>query len=124
MRGKSLDFTRAIEICKVAEQTQQHLRDIPEGEARKVEIEEIISTGNYSSRNLQSSGNYRQGSAGRNLRNSQTSRNSAPTGNRNFRQANCGRCGGQHQQGRCPAYGKVSRRCKKVNYFVLMCRSK
>ncbi|UYV76706.1 hypothetical protein LAZ67_14001842 [Cordylochernes scorpioides] len=36
---------------------------------------------------------------------------------------NCKKCGGTHPIRRCPAYGKICKKCKKANHFAKCCRS-
>ena len=36
----------------------------------------------------------------------------------------CHRCGKSHDQGNCPAYGKTCDKCKGINHFKAVCRSK
>ena len=36
----------------------------------------------------------------------------------------CHRCGKSHERGNCPAYGKICDRCKGINHFKAVCRSK
>ena len=36
----------------------------------------------------------------------------------------CGKCGKSHERGNCPAYGKTCNRCKGINHFKAVCRSK
>ena len=36
----------------------------------------------------------------------------------------CGKCGKSHEWGNCPAYGKTCDRCKGINHFKAVCRSK
>ena len=36
----------------------------------------------------------------------------------------CGKCGKSHEQGNCPAYGKTCNKCKGINHFKAVCRSK
>ena len=36
----------------------------------------------------------------------------------------CGKCGKSHEWGNCPAYGKSCNRCKGINHFQAVCRSK
>ena len=36
----------------------------------------------------------------------------------------CGKCGKSHERGNCPAYGKSCNRCKGINHFQAVCRSK
>ena len=36
----------------------------------------------------------------------------------------CGKCGKSHEQGNCPAYGKSCDKCKGMNHFKAVCRSK
>ena len=36
----------------------------------------------------------------------------------------CGKCGKSHEWGNCPAYRKTSDRCKGINHFKAVCRSK
>ena len=36
----------------------------------------------------------------------------------------CGKCGKSHEQGNCPAYGKTCDKCKGINHFKAVCRSK
>ena len=37
---------------------------------------------------------------------------------------NCSFCGGAHARGRCPAFGKICKKCGKINHFEMVCRSK
>ena len=36
----------------------------------------------------------------------------------------CGKCGKSHERGNCPAYGKTCDKCKGINHFKAICRSK
>ena len=36
----------------------------------------------------------------------------------------CGKCGKSHEQGNCPTYGKTCDKCKGINHFKAICRSK
>ncbi|UYV75138.1 K02A2.6-like [Cordylochernes scorpioides] len=36
---------------------------------------------------------------------------------------NCKKCGGTHPIRRCPAYGKICKKCRKANHFAKCCRS-
>ena len=36
----------------------------------------------------------------------------------------CHRCGKSHEQGNCPTYGKTCDKCKGINHFKAICRSK
>ena len=36
----------------------------------------------------------------------------------------CGKCGKSHERGNCPVYGKTCDRCKGINHFKAVCRSK
>ena len=46
-----------------------------------------------------------------------------PSGRGNNGQS-CGKCGKSHERGNCPAYGKSCNRCKGINHFQAVCRSK
>ena len=46
-----------------------------------------------------------------------------PSGHGNNGQR-CGKCGKSHERGNCPAYGKTCDRCKGINHFKAVCRSK
>ena len=46
-----------------------------------------------------------------------------PSGRSNNGQC-CGKCGKSHEWGNCPAYGKTCNRCKGINHFKAVCRSK
>ena len=46
-----------------------------------------------------------------------------PSGHGNNGQR-CGKCGKSHEQGNCPMYGKTCDRCKGINHFKAVCRSK
>ena len=46
-----------------------------------------------------------------------------PSGRGNNGQ-HCGKCGKSHERGNCPAYGKTCDRCKGINHFKAVCRSK
>ena len=36
----------------------------------------------------------------------------------------CGKCGKSHKRGNCPMYGKTCNKCKGINHFQAVCRSK
>jgi hypothetical protein len=36
----------------------------------------------------------------------------------------CSKCGIKHDQNKCPAEGKTCAKCKKLNHFARMCKSK
>ena len=36
----------------------------------------------------------------------------------------CGKCGKSHERGNCPMYGKTCDKCKGINHFKAICRSK
>ena len=36
----------------------------------------------------------------------------------------CGKCGKSHERGNCPMYGKTCDKCKGINHFKAVCRSK
>ena len=46
-----------------------------------------------------------------------------PSGRSNNGQ-HCGKCGKSHERGNCPTYGKTCDRCKGINHFKAVCRSK
>ena len=46
-----------------------------------------------------------------------------PSGNQQ-QQFMCGKCGRQHSKDKCPAYGKTCHKCKKLNHFSAICKSK
>ena len=47
-----------------------------------------------------------------------------PSGRGNFNGHRCGKCGKSHERGNCPTYGKTCDRCKGINHFKAVCRSK
>ena len=47
-----------------------------------------------------------------------------PLGRSNNNGHRCGKCGKSHEQGNCPAYGKTCDKCKGINHFKAICRSK
>ena len=46
-----------------------------------------------------------------------------PSGRGNNGQC-CGKCGKSHERGNCPTYGKTCDKCKGINHFKAVCRSK
>ena len=46
-----------------------------------------------------------------------------PSGRSNNGQC-CGKCGKSHERGNCPTYGKTCDKCKGINHFKAVCRSK
>ena len=46
-----------------------------------------------------------------------------PSG-RGFNGQHCGKCGKSHERGNCPTYGKTCDKCKVINHFKAVCRSK
>ena len=47
-----------------------------------------------------------------------------PSGHGNNNGHRCGKCGKSHERGNCPVYGKTCDRCKGINHFKTVCRSK
>ena len=47
-----------------------------------------------------------------------------PSGCGNNNGHHCGKCGKSHERGNCPTYGKTCGRCKGINHFKAVCRSK
>ena len=99
LRISDLDLNKALEVCRAAEASQEHLHDIGTVNPPEHHVEAV---------------NTRQ-------KQQQPTRNRSPEV---FLNAKCSRCGYQHGPKRCPATGKTCHRCKGTGHFSHVCRTK
>lgn len=140
LREQNLDLAKAVNICKSAEQTEIHIKNLHN--QNSVEVGAISNQRMNSSNNARYPRNTDEGerktenrwSAERkegqeqrrssmrkasNERQGECKRQETDKGNRQ-----CTRCGYLHAvPGKCPAMGKQCKICQKQNHFASQCRS-
>lgn len=134
LQEDEMTLEKAINLCKVMEQTRDQARSIENRNKSDVAPVDRINTkfsgGSRSANTTEAKGRSRD-------RRTPTSRTSTSktrswsTGRQqqNHNQTtggklvvNCSRCGSTHQINQCPAFGKECYKCKKKNHFGIMCR--
>jgi len=101
LREEDLTLQKAIHMCRAAERSKTQLNDL---EAGPQQIGAV-----YSSKKP-----VRQGKQRRDRQDERFQPEPAPN-------TECDKCGYNHKIGRCFAYGKVCRKCKKIGHFAKMC---
>jgi hypothetical protein len=144
LREDGLDLDKAIKICRAAECTESHLKNLYDGQKTEIGVVGTSRSGKY---DKGGKGSGRQND-GRNPRTSgannggQTSGRSgswqqgSTQGVRQQRQgrrddnakqqaaSGCGRCGfDRHNYNSCPAVGQTCANCKKIGHYARVCRN-
>ncbi|XP_071054962.1 uncharacterized protein [Onthophagus taurus] len=117
LRETDLTLKTAIEICKAAELTEVHIKNLEENSTQVGEIKKI----HQSSRNSSSDTNTRGKNNNKNDNRKQGSRSTGGW-KQNKEEKTCKRCGYKHEK-KCPAYGQICKKCEKPNHFARCCRS-
>ena len=103
LREDNIDLTKVIKIGQAAEQTKAHAHKLKESEKAVNQLKfpkETPESSNHTN---------------------------VIKHNRNNMERvikDCGFCGGVHNRGNCPAYGKECRNCMKRNHLAKVCRSR
>ncbi|XP_064641934.1 uncharacterized protein K02A2.6-like [Lineus longissimus] len=120
LRERTLDLSKAIDICRAAELSKSHLENLNSSTSASANVSNSASRVHGSVHTGTSSVNkinkWSKKSAGTKSKDSKTS-NFHGQGN------DCGNCGRQHLPKQCPAYGKSCRGCGKKNHYERFCRS-
>lgn len=151
LRETKLDMTRAIEICKAAEETDKHIKKLIDqaksvGEVKTKENEATYSNRRWcqdqDNRNIQTSRGVKAGTStnvSRNQPRSNSYKGSVKQGytkrisnniqgytkHTGYYAEGCSRCGYEsHQLNNCPAQGKKCNKCGNGNHFARMCKWK
>lgn len=97
LRERELTLSQSVEICRLAEVTEQRVKTIDSSITDSVNVA------------------VAQRMKGKDGENEQA-----------FRNAFCKYCGGGHTKGKdlCPAYGKTCRSCGVLNHFAKVCRAR
>jgi hypothetical protein len=106
LREKDLTLTKAKEICKIAESSKAHLKQIGSRDTAPLSVDAArVNRPGYNSSGQNSSG-YKPPNA---------NDNSAPS-------QPCRFCARHHKPRECPAYGKSCNKCNGRNHFANACR--
>lgn len=138
LRETNLDLTKTIEICRVAEQTEQHIKEMID-KTENLEVSEIKhgknrmtyvnensmyarrQEGNQYRRQLNMNSSSHENRREQNVFTKRGRTSDGGTHSENSHQSKCGRCGLMHRNRKCPAFGKQCRRCFKFNHFAHFC---
>ncbi|XP_071651744.1 uncharacterized protein [Temnothorax longispinosus] len=115
LREKDLNLTKAIDICRAAEQADLQIKQLCEG-TTKLDVHGVKQQSNETKKaGKKTKPNVNQGVRHKKRGGMQTN------GQRDYREASqrndCHRCGYKHGY-KCPAWGKTCMKCKKVNHFA------
>ncbi|XP_062570142.1 uncharacterized protein LOC134232211 [Saccostrea cucullata] len=117
LRDNELTLQKALSMCRANEESQNRLKDLQHEEhvdAVKYKQSVKASVGNK----FPSTQKYMKGNVYQPKKQSVSSK---PINTKSF---TCGKCGSQHEKGKCPAFGKKCNRCHKLGHFASKCRTK
>lgn len=120
LKEEAIDITKAVNMCKMAELSKEHVNNMHSESSSTVENGEISHVRSRShSRPRTNKGKGNQGGSHRS--NSNVAQSSSKT-------KNCYNCGLPYQslnvhQNRCPAKSKTCFKCKKSGHFSSVCQS-
>ncbi|CAI5693955.1 unnamed protein product [Oreochromis niloticus] len=113
LRDSDLTLSKAIEMCQIFEQTDQHTKALatPKQMAAKVDTLHHTIMKKHPHKVKTKAGNER--------------RAAQPEQRLAHAITNCNNCGGSHEAKRdkCPAYGQQCHKCQKWNHFQKCCKS-
>ncbi|KAK7865355.1 hypothetical protein R5R35_006836 [Gryllus longicercus] len=112
----NLTLASAVKMGRAAEQTQQQLETM---ERQSLSVETIQKNNEQYAR--KSTGSSWQGNK---VQQPSASKAYQKKGSTSTPVRGCGKCGLKHEWGQCPAFGKTCRKCKALNHFARMCKSK
>ncbi|XP_023229307.1 uncharacterized protein LOC111629653 [Centruroides sculpturatus] len=122
LRETELSLTKAIDICRAAEQTESHIKLLL-NQPKNIEVNVIKGK----SRERLNESRDQENRSRAETKNHRTQNNcrayQRPENKFQGRQRNCGRCGYRHNQPNCPAMGKQCNKCKEYNHFAKVCRN-
>lgn len=134
LREPDLDLTKAINICKAAEQTELHIKQLvdPTNELKIGEIKrsnmkdrrnELVKQHRVNEKDYSSRQDYSSRPRGRDFQGrSATADRSRMATPFQPSQRKCSKCGYQHAYRECPAHGKQCSKCKNFNHYATQCR--
>lgn len=110
LRDSDLTLSKAIEMCQIYEQTDQHTKALSTPKQTAAKVDSL----NHKIRKRQPQ-KFKTKSG--------TERSATQSEAQSI--TNCKNCGGSHEAKRdkCPAYGQQCHKCKKRNHFQKCCRS-
>ena len=141
LREPDLTLAKALEVCRAAESSRQHIKAMSAPAAGKLEVHAIssksMSRGNQSrgcqSRSRQPRGRQVQDRQSHGQSHGQQSRGQQSRGQQQHAQSSQGKDGSssvcqfcklRHEPGKCPAYGKRCLKCHRYNHFASACAGK
>lgn len=133
LRETKLTLTKALEICKMAERTEVHIKEIVYNQGESSAVQEVRMRSNgKTSEKLTNENNRKWNNSNYRYKinegaSTSNARNQGQVNNHCSRQKliiNCTRCGRNHGISACPAYNKVCARCKKRNHFANCCKAR
>ena len=124
LRESDLTLTKAIDICKAAEQTDDHVKLLTQ-HARAMEVNEIKKSSSKQTVKKKTSKHRNMDIEDNTKKEVQRRAESTSSNDQGYRgdKINCSRCGFTHARKRCPAYGKQCRKCHKLNHFAKVCKN-
>ena len=112
LRESELTLDKALDICHAAE-------------ASKVQLN-VLVTENPQSHDVNFLRKNKSVNIGKSYRQGIKPQEGSPVAHKQHTQfhqsSNCGCCGSQHQQRKCPEYGVICSKCKGKNHFAKVCR--
>ena len=127
LREENLQLEQAIKICKAAEQTEDHLKEL-QGRNHHMEVGAVKRGDGIShseaekTRQFNTAGplmtSYQRKAVAASPRWNQFGRGPVDS------QGSCNRCGMKHLYNNCPAYRQKCYKCNRLNHFAKQCRSR
>lgn len=112
LREDKLDIKKAIDLCRAAEQADEHIRQLTD-KTKTLEVDEVKkSYKNKQERSGDKRKEFNQNASNKNNQNLRTE---------NDRKIKCNKCGYNHPIRKCFAYGKQCKICEKFNHFANCC---
>lgn len=126
---KDLSLDRAVDICRSAELSKEHIKTLTNPEVHAVQTatpqHQGVASSSPSNRAKYSNINNRKSNFNNNINNKSKCNNSKSQSNqfsKNFYL--CKKCNREHGPRSCPAFGKTCSRCNRLNHFSIGCTSK
>ncbi|XP_026737908.1 uncharacterized protein LOC113501095 isoform X1 [Trichoplusia ni] len=99
LRESDLTLSKAIQICKAAELAEEQVKKIANEPGMSNAVQSIKKKNVNQDKNKKRDGQKEK-------------------------KFDCSRCGFQHSERKCPAYGKKCKKCGKMNHFARKCRAR
>lgn len=118
---KDLTLVKAVDICRSAELSREHMKVLTSPEVHAVQAEkptqQLLNKAKYSSKI-----NNKERSFNNNVKNSKVNFNNNNKNNFSNNIYKCKKCHKFHGPRQCPAYGKQCNNCNKFNHFSVGCK--